>query len=170
MDAPTAPWVGLVESNAVDNDDWITDHAGDPDLITWTNYTEGTEALIFTKPLMYTVTAIPGNKATPLAGGITYQYRTGTRTYRFLIQAQASSKTLVNYCLTFPMFERHTESSSWKDVYLVWMHATNDHFNFVDGSNNVKDYMRVHSAKLDVIWTQGIAEVYTIRIEGVSTW
>lgn len=170
MDAPTAPWIGFVESNAVDNDDWITDHSGDPDLITWTNYTEGTEALIITKPQMWTISAIPGNTAKPLAGGITYEYRTGKRYYRFLIRAQVSSRTQVNYALKFPMFERHTEASSWKDFYLIWMYAANDHLGFVDGANAVQDYMHVHVAKLDVMWNQGSSKTYTLQIEGVSTW
>jgi len=35
--------VWLVESDATNNDDWITDHSGDPEELTITNYTEGIE-------------------------------------------------------------------------------------------------------------------------------
>ena len=170
MDAPTAPFVLFIESNAADNDDWITDHAGDPDLITYTNYTEGTEVLVFTKVLSRKIVAIPGNRAEPRAGGNTYEYRSGRRYYQFQYAFVANSRAEVNNCLKFPMFERHTEATSYKDYYLVDLQAANDHITFVDASNNVKSYCKVHIQQLQEIWSSALSNKHVITVSGVSAW
>jgi hypothetical protein len=167
---PTAPFVLFIESDSADNDDWITDHAGDPDLITYTNYTEGTEILIFTKVVSRQITAVPGNTGEPRAGGNTFESRTGRRQYHFRYVFQLNSRSDVNNCLKFPMFERHTELASYKDFYLVDLFAANDHITFVDASNNVKSYCKVHITSLQEVWSESSDKKHRITVSGVSVW
>ncbi len=177
MDTPTAPFVAFIESSNADNDDWITDHSGDPDLITWdgtgaaTAYTEGTDAIVFTKILSRKIAAIPGNRAEPRAGGNTFEYRSGRRRYGFQYKFLLNSRSEVNTALKFPMLERHTEASTpYVDFYLVDLQAANDHITFQGASNATKSYCQVHITEISEVWNAGMSNKHMINVSGVSTW
>ena len=74
--APTAGYFYLIESDSGDNDDWITDHAGDPDLLDLDAYTEGTEYCKIEMPKALRVKGHTGAQVTDSGAGMSYVERT----------------------------------------------------------------------------------------------
>ena len=168
MDTPSAPYVAFLESDAA-GDTWVADH-DDPDLITWSGFTEGTEAIVFTKIKSRRITAIPGNVAEVVSGGNTFEYRTGKRFYRFQYVFQLSSRSEVNMVTKFPMLEAHTEKTSWKYYYLIDVNGTDDHIAFVDEDGSPKSYAPVHIQQMIENWDSGNNLIHNIMVQGVTVW
>ena len=170
MDAPTAPYVAFVESDATDNDNWIGVHSGDPDEIDWSTYTEGTEAIVFEKVTGKTYNSSPGNLAQRRPGGNSYVERKGKRRYDFNISAILNTIAEVNLADGFAMLPRHNEVSSFKAYYLIDVLAANTHKTFVDEDGNKKSYMKCFIEPMSIRWNDSMSKQYNVTVRGVSIW
>jgi len=170
MDAPTAPFIALLESDGVDNDDWITDHAGDPDAITWTNYTEGVEAIVLTKYNSIVIVPITGVAVEHLGSGISYDAKYGKRFYQFTITGIVESWTDANYIDRFCMDDRHTTGTDFSRPYLIVKKANSDYKEFTDEDNNRKEYCACNIVNCRLTWNSSQPLMWQYQIQGISVW
>jgi len=74
----------LIESDDTDNDDWITDHGGDPDLLDLSTFTLGSEYCYILMPLRWTQMGNTGIVVKPAGGGGSFDEREEKRWYMIL--------------------------------------------------------------------------------------
>ena len=132
----------LIESDAVDNDNWIGDHAGDPDHVLMTNYTEGTEYAEISKILGYSQNFRTGAKVTDVGSGTSYEIKYGRRNYVVPFQGLVSSLASANKVQKICMIDRHTTTTGYKRYYLIIKFATGSYVEFVDNDGNDKKYCK----------------------------
>jgi hypothetical protein len=169
--APTAGYVYFIEStNGVD--DWITDHAGDPDLIDISLATEGTHYCKIEIPQRIQSNFWIGATVTDSGSGNSFDLRWNRKGYQIPIQGWQTSRTNAFYINKFLMSDRHTSgaSATFKDYYLVIYFGVNDHWKFIDASDNEKSYCKGLVLNGNLTWVQNKPSV--MRFSGVfrSVW
>jgi hypothetical protein len=172
MTALTAGYIYFLESDAGDNDDWITDHAGDPDLADISSHTDGTEICHLEIPQRFTKRMSTGIVTTPVGGGTSYSLRNEGRWYQVLARGIQTSRANAELVEKFFSIPRHTSgsSSTYVNYYLVIYFGTNDHVQFTDPSGNRKSYCPVDCAMVDVIWTDTENLICTVALQVNSVW
>jgi len=170
MDTPTAPFIALLESDSADNDDWITDHAGDPDDITWTNYTEGLEAIVLTKVSSLLIVPVTGVQFEHLGSGVSYDQKFGKRFYQFTINGIVETWADANYIDRFCMDDRHTTGTDFSRIYLVHKKANSDYKEFTDEDNARKEYCACNISNCRLQWSSSQPLLWQYQITGVSVW
>lgn len=170
MDTPTAPFIAILESDGTDNDDWITDHAGDPDAITWTNFTEGVEAIVLTKKSNIIIQAVTGVVQQNLGSGITYDQKFGKRFYQFTITGIEETWAKANFIDQFAMHDAHTTGTGFKRIYLVVKKATSDYKQFTDQNNARQEYCACNLATARVQNSDSQPLLWNYTIQGFSVW
>jgi len=142
--APTPGYIYLIESNAVDNDDWITDHGGDPDLLDLTDYTEGTEYVKLEIPQNFQKAFNTGIRVSDMVGGKSYDIRWMKRFYQLLAKGIETSVANADLIEGFIMSNRHTagDSATFVRYYLIVYFGVNTHLKFTDASGNRQSYCK----------------------------
>ena len=141
--APTAGYIYLIEST-VGVDDWITDHSGDPDLIDLSLATEGIHYCKIEIPENFKIAHWTGSQVTDSGGGNSFALRWNRRGYSIPITGWTTTRANAALIDKFIMSDRHTsgDSATYKDYYLVIYFGVNDHWLFIDASNNQKSYCK----------------------------
>lgn len=176
MNTPTPPYIAFVESDSATNDDWITDHSGDPDDIDWSTYTEGQEAVVLTKFARCSVNAVTGVKGEQLGAGISYDEKYGTRYYQFDIAgvlnegAASSTWTAVNYLDQFAMDDSHTTGTGFTRFYLIICQAASNYKEFTDNNNARKEYCMCNIKNVLMSFADARNLSWTYQIQGFSVW
>jgi hypothetical protein len=170
--APTAGKIYFIESDGVTNDDWITDHAGDPDLLDLDQYTEGTDYIQMKIPQGFTRTGNTGIIVTPMVGGKSFDLRPETRLYKILNVSVEGSLADANLIDGFAMSERHTSgaSATFEAYYLVVYFGANSHLEFTDASGNKKSYCAGRIINVSTTWNESANLNFNIRINFASVW
>lgn len=161
----------LIESDAVDNDNWIGDHAGDPDQIDMTNYTEGTEYAEISKILGYNQAFRTGVKVADVGSGTSYETKYGRRNYIVPVRGLVSSLASANLLQKMCMIPRHTEITGYKRYYLIIKFATGSYVQFVDNDGNDKKYCRGIVIPGGIIkWSDSEPLVWNVSLTFRSVW
>lgn len=167
----TPGYIYLIESDAVDNDDWIGDHAGNPELLDIAPYTEGTEYAKLQIPKQFVKNFITGAVVNTGSGGNQYVEMSAKRAYALL--AEGIETTVANADLVdeFCMSERHTSGivGVFKQYYLVIKLAVNSYVKFTDSEGNRQKYCRgiILNGSIIHIMKQFRA---TVRLNWASVW
>lgn len=142
----TAPTIGIAyitESDGTDNDDWITDHSGDPGSMDLDKFTEGLEYCYFDQILSIQVFPIPGVIPKQLANATSYTNKKGYRYYLIILQGRCYTKARYDNVRHYFMRQRHWKSTSYKPSYFHLEHTANDYEEFVDEDDSVINYCPV---------------------------
>lgn len=142
----TAPTVGIAyitESDSVDNDDWITDHAGDPGSMDLDQFTEGTEYCYFDQILNIQKRTVPGVIPKQLGNATAYTNKKGYRFYIIILKGRCYTKARYDNIMNFFMLSRHWKSTSYKPYYFHLEQTADDYEEFVDEDDNVINYCPV---------------------------
>lgn len=161
----------FVESNS-DGDDWITDHAGDPDALDLDNMTEGIEYCKLEFPRRFQINFSTGINVTDAGGGTSYDDRASRRGYAMLNVGIKTSRSNANLVVNFFMIDRHTSGSGaiFKNYYLIVRFGASDYIEFVDHNNVSKEYCPVRASVGGVIWDESSPQTIIIRINCRSIW
>ena len=167
----TDGYIYFVESNS-DNDDWITDHAGDPDSLDLTNYTEGTEYCKLKMPERFVKSFVTGMIIVDSGGGNSYQERYERRSYSILsegIETSIYNADLVEKFFTIP---RHTAASNdtYKEYYLIIRFGASNYVNFTDNDGNRKEYCRGAVLSGSVTWSEAKPSAALVKLTFKSIW
>jgi len=171
--APTAGNIYLIESDGTDNDDWITDHGGDPDLLDLDLFTEGTDYCKIEMPKTWRKDFFTGIQISDSGGGESFDYRDERRGYRLLTQGLTTSRSNGEKVGEFIMAPRHTSgaSATYHEYYLIIYFGVNDHVMFTDGSGNRKSYcLGAVTPNGSMIWNESTPSIYTIKLNWRSKW
>ena len=170
--APTAGYIYLIESDGTDNDDWITDHAGDPDLLDLDQYTEGTEYCKIEMPQQFKKNFTTGIVVTDASGAISFERRWEKRAYSVMsrgINTSRANGDLVEQFLTAP---RHSAGSTttYHTYYLIFYFGVDDHVPFTDSAGNRKSYCKGVVTNGSLLWNESMPNTYIISLNWRSVW
>ena len=167
--APTAGKLYFLES---DSDDWITDHAGDPDLIDLDLFTgEGTDWIQLEIPKGFTIGGFTGIVVVPGGAGSSFSFKYAARYYTTIVNATGLSLADTALIDKFVMSNRHTSSSSYKDYYLVVYFGVNNHYKFTDASSTQKSYCKgAISPNYAAQWNETEHQTFNMNFKWASIW
>lgn len=170
--ALTPGYIYLIESDDTDNDDWITDHAGDPDLLDLDAYTEGTEYCKIEMPELFRQDFFTGISVYDIGGGESFDMRFARRAYKVLANGLPTSRSNGDLIEQFVMDDRHTSgvSTTYHTYYLIFYFGVNDHLPFTDASNARKSYCKGVVINGSKIWDKSNPHLYTIKLNWRSVW
>lgn len=170
--APTPGQIYLIESDGTDNDDWITDHGGDPDLLDLGLFTEGTDYVTCKIPIMWNKKFWIGAQITDSGGGKTYDLRWNRRGYLITFHGIETSRVNADLIEQFIMSDRHTVGSTatFKRYHLIIYHGVNDHVQFTDASGNRKGYMTCLATLGNELWREEDNPTVRTRLNIRSVW
>jgi len=170
--ALTAGYIYLIESDGTDNDDWITDHAGDPDSLDLTNYTEGTEYCKIEMPELFRQDFFTGIIVYDVGGGSSFDMKYEKRAYKVLASGLPTTRANGDLVSNFCMIPRHTSgvSTTYHTYYLIFYFGVNDHLPFIDGSGNTKSYCKGVVTNGSKIWDKSNPHLYTLKLNWRSVW
>ena len=165
-------YIYFIESDGGDNDDWIGDHAGDPDALDLTNYTEGTEYCKLEFPKRWKKIFNTGMNIYPSGGGVSFQLRPNRRFYQLLSQGIETSRANGDLVEGFFTINRHTASSAttYKDYYVIVRFGASDYVKFTDADGNRKEYCKGAVTGGDVTWTENNPANVIISLSFDSIW
>ena len=170
--APTAGYIYLIESDGTDNDDWITDHAGDPDLLDLDVFTEGTEYCKIEMPELFRQDFFTGITVYDVGGGASFDMKYARRFYKVLAMGLPTSRSNGDLVAKFCMLPRHTSgvSATFKRYYLIFYFGVNDHLPFIDAAGATKSYCKGVVTGGSKIWDKSNPLLYTIKLNWRSVW
>ena len=165
-------FIYFVESEAVGGDDWINDHAGDPDAIDLDAMTEGTEYCKLEIPRRFRIQFNTGIVVTDAGGGTSFDDRASKRGFTMLNEGVSTTRANANLITKFFMIDRHTSglSATFKNYYLIIRFAASDYIEFIDHNNASKEYCPVRVSNGETIWDNSAPATSTIRINCRSIW
>jgi len=170
----TAGKLYFIESDSGDNDDWITDHAGDPDDIDLSLFTEGTDYIELDIPIGFTVGGYTGIVVTPGGAGESFSFMYEARYYTAAVSATAISLAEVALIDKFIMSARHTSSTSYKDHYMIVYFGLNSSslcMEFVDGDGNQQAYCKgAITPNYIVKWDESSNLTFSLQFKWASVW
>lgn len=169
----TSGYIYFVESESVGGDDWINDHAGDPDAIDLDAMTEGTEYCKIELPKRWVKTFRTGITVTDAGGGTSFEHRASIRGYSLLSEGLKTSIANANLVEQFFMIDRHTSGSDaiFKGYYLVVKFATSSYAEFKDASASaMKEYCPIRVISGSSTWDENSPQSMTIRLNTRSKW
>lgn len=170
---PTAGTLLLLESDGTDNDDWITDHSGDPDNIDLSKFTLGTDYCYTSYPEHFAKQGNTGILIRDSGGGKSFSEKNAMRGYIVNMRALLETLTLANQFDQFIMSDRHTSGASAiiHVYYLVIYRGTNSHVKFVDGSGNQKKYCKGEvTPNYRIIWDESNHQNFPVTFTFRSVW
>jgi len=164
-------YIYFVESEAVGGDDWITDHAGDPDDLDLDAMTEGTEYCKLEIPQRWRKKFITGIIVTD-ATTTTFDYRTGRKGYSILAEGIETSVANADLVEKFFLIARHISgaSATFKNHYMIIRFGTSNYATFIDNSDGVKEYCPIRCSGGEVIWEESSPQRALVRLQVRSIW
>jgi hypothetical protein len=145
----------LIESDAVTNQDWITNNAGDPDAIDLDSFTDGTEYCHFDFPLKMVKRGKTGITVETWGAAKTADTRSGKRFYNCIIMGKTDTRANAWNIGKFIMADNHvTGASTFERYYLIIYYGTNDHEPFTDASNARLSYCTGIVSDWEISWAE----------------
>ena len=166
-------YIYFLESDAVDNDDWIGDHAGDPDNADISGMAEGTEHCKIPLPKTWRKTFHTGIIVKDSGGGTSFDMRAATRGYSILPMGFVTSIANANLVEKFFMIDRHTSgaSATFVEYYIVIRFGAGSYAEFKDASaSGMKKYCPVRVIVGHSIWNESNPLVMTLKLNIRSVW
>ena len=162
----------FVESDAGDNQDWITADAGDPDDIDLDSFTEGTEYCQLDLPTRWTKTWTTGIVVTDSSGGSSFDFRSNRKGYNMLPQSFKTSIANANLVEKFFMIDRHTSgaSATFVEYYMIIRFGASSYAEFIDGSDNSKEYCPVRVLLGKTTWSEDSPQTMNVSLNVRSIW
>lgn len=166
--AGVRPGITLLESDATRNDDWITDHSGDPDYVDLTKYNVSSRIDILDRS-KWKVNNLNTNWQTKIGevsfpSDITVATPFGENTDAIMLDGWAESMADANYIDDF--IKEHNNLAD-KRIYLVinaGTEGTGSYKTFKDGDRVSQKYARGYvKGKVDTI-TAPFSNHYPVRI------
>jgi hypothetical protein len=169
--APTAGYFYFVESTA-GLEDWITDHAGDPDNIDLSLMTEGTHYCKLEMPMGFQKNFVTGVKVIDMVGGKSVDTRWQKRAYQVLANGIETSYSNANTIDKFVMSDRHTagDTATFKRYYLVGYFGTNNHVLFTDASGTQQSYCKGIITNGSISWVGRAPQTAIVKLNFRSIW
>lgn len=171
--ALTPGYIYFLESDDTDNDDWIADHAGDPDLADIANMTEGSEHCKIQIPKNIKVGAHTGIIVTDTGGGgMSYDFRSERKGYQSLLRGLQTSLANAKLIDQFMMSNRHTSgaTATFEQYYLVIYFGVNNHWPFTDHNGNQKSYCRGVVTNFSITWLGTSNLTFNVDFNWRSVW
>lgn len=170
--ALTAGYIYFIESDGTDNDDWITDHAGDPDLLDLDQYTEGTEYCKIEIPKNWKVGFYTGHNVSDVGSGLSYDLRNAQRGYKAYTKGLQTSVANGKLIDKFFMSDRHTSgaTTTYKTYYMIIYFGVNDHWLFTDHNSVQKSYCKGAVIGGDITWFDTNNLTCMISLHWRSIW
>jgi len=168
----TDGYIYFVESEAVGGDDWITDHAGNPDSLDLDPMTEGTEYCKLQIPQRRRKKWITGITVTDSGGGTSFDFRSGAKGYDFLAEGIESSQANADLVEKFFMIDRHTSglAATFKNHYMIVRIAAATYVTFIDASDTPQKYVPIRSSGGEQSWSEDKPMNVIVRIFARSCW
>ena len=165
----TVGHVYFLESDAVDNQNWI---AGGASTIDLTNFTEGTEFCQLEMPQRWLKKFSTGIVVTDAGGGTSFDFRSARRGYSMLAEGIETSTANADLVEKFFMIDRHTSggSATFKEYYMVIINDTAAFLTFIDASNAVKTYCPVRASGGEIVWVGEKPQTAIFRVNVRSVW
>ena len=157
----------FLESDSSANDDWITDHSGDPgetDLETYTEYTEylyldniqqGRDRETYNHMFF----DIFGNEGDAITPGIVK----GTYTIRTVVTTRAKAEGVKKFV------KRHNSDDN-PQVYLVWVVASDTYYKFYDHDITERSYVPIKFLDRVIIWQKERNMLWGVQLTVKTFW
>lgn len=170
--ALTPGYIYFIESDGTDNDNWIADHGGDPDLLDLDQYTEGTDYCKIEIPKDVKVGFYTGHNVSDVGSGLSYDLRSAARGYKAYTRGLVTSRANAKLMDQFFMSNRHTSgaSATYKTYYMVVYFGVNDHWPFIDHNNNQKSYCKGAVIGGDLNWRETESLTILTNLHWRSIW
>lgn len=170
--APTAGYFYFIESDGTDNDDWITDHGGDPDLLDLDLFTEGTDYCKIEIPQNLKTSFYTGHNISDVGSGLSYDLRNAKRGYKGFLKGLVTSRANAKLLDQFFMSDRHTsgETATYKTYYWIVYFGVNDHWPFTDHNSNQKSYCKGAILGGDINWFEQKSLTISTTLHWRSIW
>lgn len=130
-------YLHFIEANS-GNQEW----KHDPETIDISNFTPWTDRAYLQVPQYCDINWVTGLKVTP-AGAKAVTLKSGKRYYEVLSRGVAINRDTARDLMNFFMLDRHTKSSSYKQLYFIAKFDSNDYAEFVDASGTVREYAQI---------------------------
>ena len=153
-------------------DDWITDHAGNPDSIDLDNFTEGIDFCQFNFPMKMMKRGKTGAKVTVTSSGKSYDARKAARFYNAIVTGKTEGRAPAYLIENFLMSDRHTSgaSATFERYYLVIQYGTTDQEPFRDSFDNIQKYCKGICTDWEIVWSEPNHVNMDVRINWWSVW
>ena len=170
--ALTGGYIYFIESDGTDNDNWIIDHSGDPDLLDLDQYTEGTEYCKIEIPQNWKVSFYTGISVSDVGSGLSYDLRNAKRGYKAYTKGIQTSVANAKLIDQFFMSDRHTSgaTATYKKYYMIIYFGVNDHWLFTDHNGTQKSYCKGVALGGDINWIDARSLTCSITIHWRSVW
>lgn len=152
----------LIESDSTNNDDWITDHAGDPGELDLALYTEGLEYIYISKIDTHTDSEEYARMVEDFIDGEAIEQTIGQErniyTVRGTINSTASPPTIVDLYTQIAKvkkFCRYHNRDDEKQAYLVNRIGATDYELFYKGDKTEVKYLKGFVRRRDLIYNEG---------------
>ena len=170
--ALTPGYIYFIESKS-GVDDWITDHAGDPDLIDLDNF--GGEGLDYCKiqiPLDFQKAWNTGVRVSDMVGGRSYDIRWMKRFYQTMSRGIETSLANADLIEEFMMSNRHTagDSATFNRYYMIVYFGVNLHLKFTDADGNRQSYCKGIALGGLIGWIDRRSLTAKIQVNFRSVW
>jgi len=165
-------YIYLIESDSVANDDWITDHAGDPDSVDLSLFTAGTEYCKLEIPEEFQKGFHTGIVVEQGSAGSSYDLRSERRWYDLLASGIETSIANADLVDQFCMTAAHTsgDATTFERYYLIIRFAASNYVNFTDDSGNRKEYCKGVITDGRIIWQKSRPSLAMVRLNWRSVW
>ena len=153
-------------------DDWIADHAGDPDDIDLDGLTEGIDYLSLIIPEMTAQRGKTGAIVTPSGAGESYDKRKEERFYNTIVTGIEQGRTRAGLVDKFFMSPRHTSgaSATFKRYHLIHYFGTDDHVLFTDANGTQQSYCTGIVTDYELRWVSIKNQLFVVRSNFWSVW
>ena len=157
----------LMESDGTNNDDWITDHSGDPGEADLDTYTLGSEYIYIGDITMREDYEEYGWESFQFADGEGFDYTIGMErgVYRIngYVTTDAYMEDVKDFC------KRHNRDSA-KQIYLVHRRGSTDYEKFYDEDHTELKYARGHVLNRRILWHDVDNQLYLTTIAFRILW
>ena len=156
-----------------EDDDWITDHAGDPDAIDLDGFSgEGVDWCKLEMPKMWKKSFGTGMVIVDSGGGYSFQERDNKRFYALLAEGILTSRANGDLVEQFFTNNRHTAAAeaTYIQYYMIVRFAASDYVNFTDHVGNRKEYCKGSVLTGDLVWNHLTPQAFLVRLNFRSVW
>lgn len=162
-------YIYFVESNAVDNIDWVPTV---DNIVLGALYTEGTEYCKLQIPEEIVIDAFTSIEATHTGGGTGFQTRPNARFYEALSKGIETSRSNAATVRNFFMLDRHTSgaAATYRQVYLVVKYSAAGYEKFVDHDSTSRDFCKGVVPHVKTVWRKDDYDRAMVFIDWISTW
>jgi len=166
-------YIYLIEAQGdIGGDDFIVDHAGDPEDIVIGNYTEDTYYCKLQVPKQYTKGFSTGAKVITGAAGNQYSERSSMRSYTLLADGIETSAANADVVESFCMLDAHTTGieATFREYHLIIKKDTDTYVTFTDSAGNRQKYCTGIVTGGLIIWTKEKPLRPTVKLYFESVW